>query len=311
MMMTGGGTIPGPTARRILGRLKKKKTVCMSAAEGLGIVLATVAQDPFELASRLRSIEFAKSWANVDLDNWKDLHGYVDSNGRNRKGVVQQVVGQAETGARWAGDIHDVLSRRAAESARVGKFKITENSPNTARITVGPDQRERRKKYMWERIGVQRQIAAVGLAAALYAGHKASKAISSRGFKNIVGEAKEKVAGAIGLRVEPHIHIPTMRETADQFAAHKATEELKRQSAAQKTANTISQRFGGKGESTYVNAHYHKSIPGLEVPHFHPEAGAPVLKTNKKGEQYHKLMRVRKSKIPGVGETPIVMPDVG
>jgi hypothetical protein len=231
MMMTGGLPIQATTARKILGRIRKKSETGKLVGRALAIV-----SDPIELSARLKTIEFAKSWDKVNAQDWSDVYGYMDESGRRRKGLAHQVVGNAESGARWAGDIHDVLRRRN-ESARAGKFKITENSPNTARITVGPDQRERRKKYIWERVGVQRQIAAVGVAAAVFGGAKLHGALSAAGkgdaivgARNIFGKALNRTKNAVskavgGGEIEGFTPIKGPLQHAEEMAADAATQK--------------------------------------------------------------------------------------
>jgi hypothetical protein len=311
MMMTGGLPIQATTARKILGRIRKKSETGKLVGRALAIV-----SDPIELSARLKTIEFAKSWDKVNAQDWSDVYGYMDESARRRKGLAHQVVGNAESGARWAGDIHDVLRRRN-ESARAGKFKITENSPNTARITVGPDQRERRKKYIWERVGVQRQIAAVGVAAAVFGGAKLHGALSSAGkgdaivgARNIFGKALNRTKNAVskavgGGEIEGFTPIKGPLQHAEEMAADAAVQTQKRKETAAKVAEKLTQKFGGKGESTYAPAHYSTKVPGLQVPAGHPEAGDPVLHPS--GKQ--KKMRIRKPPQVKTGDTPVVLPN--
>jgi hypothetical protein len=186
-----------------------------------------------ELSSKLRLIQFEprKKLEDIDPSSFKDLYGYVDDTGRTRKGIAHKIFNSAEFGGRAASDLYDWASRRraqAAESAQVGRFKVTENSPNTARITVGPGRRERRKKYTWERVGVQRQAALVGISAAVAGGFKLHKAIDSAGgIKNILGKVANrakavKTAVMGGPKIQPFVPTPTPEQTAMQQVAKQA-----------------------------------------------------------------------------------------
>lgn len=198
-----------------------------------------------ELSSKFRLIEFEKRKKLSDLDpaSFKDVYGYIDDTGRTRRGIAHKIFNSAEFGGRAAADLIDYASRRraASESARVGKFKLTENSPNTARITVGPDQRERRKKYVWERVGVQRQAAILG-GAALFTGGMVlkGKIRDAGGIKNVLGKAvnagqrlKSNLTG--GPKIKPFVPAETpeakVGRLAQSYAAgvksREATDKLK------------------------------------------------------------------------------------
>ena len=202
-----------------------------------------------ELSSKLRLIQFEprKKLEDIDPSSFKDLYGYVDDTGRTRKGIAHKIFNSAEFGGRAASDLYDWASRRraqnAAESAQVGRFKVTENSPNTARITVGPGRRERRKKYTWERVGVQRQAALVGISAAVAGGFKLHKAIDSAGgIKNILGKVANKakaVKSAIigGPKIAPFVPTETPEQIAVKQQAKQAVSRvagLKKRKATEK-----------------------------------------------------------------------------
>jgi hypothetical protein len=302
MMTSGGISINGPMARRVMKRYHGRNRAAKTVARALSVV-----SSPIELSSRLRRVEFAKNWANVDPGSFDDVYGYYDENGRRRKGVAHKVVAQAETGARWAGDIHDFLSRRRAEnSAKVGQFKITENSPNTARISVGPDQRERRKKYMWERVGVQRNLAIGGIALASVLGAKVHRGISaetgsfSAGLKNLFGRAKHGIKGVVGKTIGAKPLDPFVAHEGPVQWAQKQADLLKRQTEeqTQKQAKRVANKLT-KYPHGYdlVPAHASTKTPGMEVPFGHAEAGDPIMKTGKKGP-YKKKMKVARS-VPG------------
>jgi hypothetical protein len=291
----------------------------------------TLHRRPIELVAKLKEIHFQdeekkrkrKSWADVDITKVGDVYGYVDETGRRHKGVIHQAVAAGELGARTASDLYDLFQRRSAAkaaraagdypSATVGRFKVTENSPNVARITYGPDKRERRKKYVWERVGVQRSIIYPGLAtAALVAYGKTRNILQSEkygggsavtGLKNIAGKLTARiknVTGAAGAAMtggtfKPKVFTPL--KTPMQAAYEKGVAETEAKfkavkTPAQKALETKAERYEtGKGSME----------PQLHPPG-HPQAGQPIInpKTGKP-----KMRRRRKPEpgkiIPGPG----------
>jgi hypothetical protein len=309
MMTSGGIPISGPIAARILKRVKGPR----KAAKRVATVLSRIV-DPMEMSAILKTVEFAKSWADTDPTSWGDVYGSVSETGRRKRGIVHQVVGNAEYGARWAGDLYDVSRRNRSESGRAGKFKITENSPNTARITVGPDQRERRKKYVWERVGVQRQIAAVGLAATLVGGAKLHQVLTKAGegsalvgIKNIAKRAAYGVRSGVSKAVgggsisEPVLeHGP--QHVAAQMAADLASQKEKKSQSAAKSIATKLTRYGEGSKKVLP----FKTATGDVVPSGHPEAVEPHLTPDPKtGELKHRKKTFRKEAFDFPGGNPI------
>lgn len=294
MMTTGGISITAPLARGVLKRIKNRK--CPEAR--VAATALASACDPIELVHKLQVIEL-KRLEDIDPTSWKDVHGYVDQSGRNHKGIAQTIVGKAEFGGRTASDVYDYIQRRQArnESASVGKFKITENSPNTARITVGPDQRERRKKYVWERVGVQRQLAGVA-AAGLIVGSsllharlsKAGGGSVATGAKNIIKGTFTKTRNVISKAVgggEVRPFIPEkgpLEKAADVGAEMQRIKETRTQAAAKSVATRL-KKYGEK--------------PTYE-PILHPEDHPDVLLRGKPTGK-KKLVRRKTPTIPFAG----------
>jgi hypothetical protein len=109
-------------------------------------------------------VEFRRGEDWEDWTSPSKIYGPLSS-GANA-GLGGKLIEQAAMGGRLARDLSDYVSSRSrrAPSAEVANFKLTPSSPNTARITVGEDRRDRRKKYEWERVGTQRKIQKVALA---------------------------------------------------------------------------------------------------------------------------------------------------
>jgi hypothetical protein len=272
-------------------RLKKRLSkVCKTHAIGNTLqagatmslnssVVATVLcrnRDPIELVSKLARIEFAKPF---DPTSFKDVYGYFDENGRQRRGLAHRIVASGEFGGRTASDIYDYASRRRAanDSAKVGQFKITENSPNTARITVGADQRNRRKKYVWERVGVQRQLAGLGAAGAVVGTALIHSRLSKIGggsaltglknvFKGGLTEAKNIGRRAVGAPVVPFVaEKGPSQKLAEMVADQAAQGERRKQTAARAVATKLT-KYGEKPEL----------VPAVH-PEGHAQAGQPIL----------------------------------
>lgn len=137
-----------------------------------------------------------------DWEDWQDprkIYGSLSS-GANA-GLGGKVINQAAMGGRLARDLNDYIRNRPSytASAEVDNFKLTPSSRNTARITVGPERRERRKKYEWEKVETQRKIQkavlAVTIPAAVAAGgflHKKGGGSIVRGIKEVSKEGYSK-----------------------------------------------------------------------------------------------------------------------
>jgi hypothetical protein len=268
-----------------LGKKMKKsrtKAVSTTLTPGASISLAAFCIATV-LTERHRNpvVEFKKKEdynPNSLGDRFQDSFGYYSENGQRRKGYAHAIVANSEFGGRAASDVYDYLSRRrAAESAKVGQFKITENSPNTARITVGPDVRERRKKYVWERVGVQRNLAIAGLAAATAAtGLITHRVKEAGGIKNVLGRAANAVKkGAARLVGGEEAASAIKPFVAEKTAAQKLA-EVDAQAVARKAAQKIS---AAKGVATR-DANYTRDFPHGHkweplYPEEHPEAFHP------------------------------------
>lgn len=159
------------------------------------------------LEARLRPIiefrdKFDKDdWTGSDWGDPKKVYGSLSSG--SRSGLAGKFVANAETGANIGRDLHTVLTggNNYNPSASSGNFKLTPNSPNTARITVGPERRTRRKKYEWEKADTRRKIHKAVLTGVAVGGVAAGAALLRkgegsiwRGAKRYASEAGEKSA---------------------------------------------------------------------------------------------------------------------
>ncbi len=307
----------GTAPPHVLGRLKKirrqrrsqqlaKFEAILPAVHLAAGCLLTTGVPRIELSARFKGKLFEfKSLEDTDFTKWGDVYGYVDSSGRNRKGIAHQVVEKGEFGGRLAADIYDFTSRKraAAESARVGKFKITENSPNTARITVGPDQRQRRKKYVWERVGFQRVAATIATAGAIAGTAALHSKLASIGdgsaktglrnlFRKVAYEGRKTAAKIAGTetKIKP-------------FEPEKGPIAKLADIAARRTEGTK------KGQASKLAVYGEKPVLVPDVhPPGHPQEGQPVGYT-KTGKPKKKLVPRSKSNITGIsGEQ---MPSAG
>ncbi len=153
------------------------------------------------LSALLHVVEFKRK--GDELEDWTKWDNVVGSFGSGSgSGLAGKVVTQARTGKRLAEDLYEVMSGRgrggAAPSQNVGGFKVTENSPNTIRVTAGGDRRQRRKKYEWERAETRRKIekyvvGGVGVGAAT-----AALAIAKRGGGSFTKGAQVLTKDAVG-----------------------------------------------------------------------------------------------------------------
>lgn len=184
-----------------------------------------------------------------DIEDWKDpakIYGPLSSSSPNA-GLGGKLVERAAFGGRLARDFQDYLSdrNRRAPSASVDNFKLTPSSPNTARITVGPDRRERRKKYEWEKVGTQRKIQAGILAVAIPSAIAAGGFLQKRGggsilkgIKNVSKEGASKsrdIVSAISAAVRGKTFTPAKtaaRQNLQQRATAVARSAAERQAAA-------------------------------------------------------------------------------
>lgn len=235
----------------------------------------------FRLSAKLDAIEF-KAFEDIDPTSWHDVYGSVDVRGRRHKGIAHRISNDAFLGARAGLDIQDYLSRRSAakaESAQVGRFKLTENSPNTARITVGAGRRERRKKYLWERVGFQRDVLAPVASTALIVGgallHK--KVVSAGGIKNLAGKALTstrktgaRVFGGSKAAAEIPDFVPekTATQKLADMEADRVAQSTRRKASAAKGMATKTKNY----ERDFPYGHTLESIPH---PLGHPQAGMP------------------------------------
>lgn len=128
-------------------------------------------------------------------EDWRDaskVYGSWDSG--SGSGLAGKIIKNAETGGRIARDLHHVITNRSPRynpSSEVGPFKVTPNSPNTIRVSAGPDRRTRRQKYEWEKTDTQRKIYKGVLTGAIITTGLATAFVQKRGgIKAVTKEAK-------------------------------------------------------------------------------------------------------------------------
>jgi hypothetical protein len=177
-----------------------------------------------------------------DLDDWRDpmkVYGPLSSSNANA-GLGGKLVERAAFGGRMARDLQDYLGSRRAESASVQNFKLTPSSRNTARITIGHDRRERRKKYEWEKVGTQRKLQAgalaIGIPATLALGsylHKRGKGSLLKGIQVVSKQGYHKtrdIGSAISAAVQGKTFVP--RKGAANEDLNKKASDLAKRAAA-------------------------------------------------------------------------------
>lgn len=238
-----GTAPPYVLGRRIGRRLAKhrRKVIAMSAfpdRPDLGTLVGRA------LVRGGHRIEFRRG---DDWEDWRDpskVYGRLDSG--SRSGLAGKFISHAETGGRIGRDLYSVLSgeNQSQPSAQVGNFKITPNSPNTARVTVGPERRQRRKKYEWERAETKRKIQKAIFTAAVVGGAAAGVKLHNKGggsiLKGIGVVAKEsanktrEVATGIGNVLQGKAYVPGRKPSSD--ASKKIAEMITKKRAAETTA---------------------------------------------------------------------------
>lgn len=214
-------------------RLKKKKkstkvvsgsvfidhTLSLSAFPDLGTIVgrALVRGGHVELSAKLKLVEFRR-----DPSDWQDPEKVYGSLGSgSRAGLGGKFITHAELGGRLGRDIYRATTgdqSAGAQSAATDNFKITENSRNTARVTVGPDRRVRRPKYEWERAETRRKIQKALLTAAVVGGGALGIHLHKKGDGNIfkgvgvvgkeIGAKVADVSRGVGAAVTGQPYIP-------------------------------------------------------------------------------------------------------
>jgi hypothetical protein len=184
------GTMP-PTvlAKRVVKVITRprRKKVSLGMLVGRALVRGGHATT---LSAVLETIELKRG---DKLEDWRDpkkVYGSLTSGGSS--GLAGNLIKNATMGKNLATDLYDVLKGRssASPSTNVGAFKVTENSPNTIRVTAGPERRERRKKYEWEKAETQRKIHKAVLTGAITGTLAVSAALAHKGGGSIVKGAK-------------------------------------------------------------------------------------------------------------------------
>jgi hypothetical protein len=174
------GSMPPAVLGKRVGRIIKarRKQVCLGALVGRALVRGGHA---YTLGAVLQMIELKRGDRWEDWQDPEKVYGSLHSGGHS--GLAGKVVKEAQWGKRLASDLYDVASGRSrhAPSASVGGFKVTENSPNTIRVTAGPERRDRRKKYEWERVETQRRLQKLAVTAASVAAATGAIYVSNKG----------------------------------------------------------------------------------------------------------------------------------
>jgi hypothetical protein len=213
--LVGSKKISRRNLKTALSRVANKASGCQVRMAGKIVARALV-------RAGVGIVEFKRDpyapFNDVDYSNFDEVAGknfWTRQNPYGGRSPVGHVLKHGERLKNIAGDAMDAIRSGSPFSERfvgdprpkatAGNFQITHEGPHSARITTQPHTRQRRKKYEWEKVGTQRQIAtgvaALGtlgiakLGAAAHA-HSPDESIL-KGMGNMAAHGVHKAKGAI------------------------------------------------------------------------------------------------------------------
>jgi hypothetical protein len=178
--------MPTVLGKRVGGFIRKKRA---AKKHHMQVPLGTMVGRALVLNRNL--IELKRGDKLEDWTDWRQVYGAASSG--SRSGLAGKLISQAEMGGNIARDLHHVISNRGPRynpSAEVGPFKVAQNSPNTIRVSAGPERRDRRKKYEWERAETKRKIQKAVFTVALVGGGTLGVALHNKGLGHYAKAAR-------------------------------------------------------------------------------------------------------------------------
>ncbi len=273
------GTAPQAVLGKRLGAaLRKKRSKKHMLERGLGCLVGRALVRGGHAVMLSSVIEMKRG---DKLEDWSDpskVYGSLTSSGYS--GLSGKLIQNAGMGKRLATDLYDVARGRVNNgqpSQNVGAFKVTENSPNTIRVTAGPERRNRRKKYEWEKAETRRKIDRGILTVGLAGSATAALAIARKGqgsFKQGAKMVAKEFPGHVSRMAKGVVDV--LRGRAPNFRGTKTTSPAQ-QKATSMAAAARARKATAEAAEVKKNETYSVSLTG-SLPRTTPAPPRPPIK---------------------------------